>query len=128
MQGEGVQEAACLLGGGFKRDRRAHVLWLLAGVMGESWQSCVIIYRFLEERGGGSAEDCKPYFKGTKQDKNSSIPLLSSSPPAASINHVLIFPACLKGLSAWAPEPSLWHPSDLPLFHVSARSNFNISE
>lgn len=46
-----MQEAACLLGGGFKGDRRVHVLWLLAGVMGDTWQSWVIIYRFLEERG-----------------------------------------------------------------------------
>lgn len=48
--------------------------------------------------------------------------------PAVSINHSLIFPACLEGLSAQALEPSLWHSSDLFLFHVNAHSNFNISE
>lgn len=80
-----------------------------------------LIYRFL-------AEDFKAYFKGTKKDKNCGIPLLSSSPPAASINHVLIFPACLQGVSTWAREPSLWHPSDLPPFHVNVHSDYNISK
>lgn len=110
----------------------------------QSRQPCVHIMSFHENKGRRLAVLCYNLWvlrgKGDEQRivnhiskevseiKTPQHPFFLLYSPAVSINHSLIFPACLQGLCVQALEPSLWHPSDLSLFHVNAHSDFNISD
>ena len=96
-------------------------MWLFMRIKGYIRLSCVIIYRFLLEK-GDERGIVNHISKELRQIKTSQYSFTLLHSPAVCINHSLIFPACLQGLSAQAPEPSLWHPSDLSLFHVNAHS------
>lgn len=77
----------------------------------DSWQISIIIYKFLEEK--DKQEMVNHISSGLSEMKTlrHSAALLCS--PAVCINHSLIFPACLQGLSVEAPESSLQSSSDL---------------